>query len=283
MPQVEGKVALITGAARGQGRSHALTLAREGADVILVDVAAPIEAIPYELGTLDELKQTASEVEALGRRAIAVQGDTRDQKALDGAVARGIEELGKIDIVVANSGVWSIGNFWELSDEEWEVNIDVNLTGAWRTVRAVTPHLIERGAGSIIMVGSTNATEPGPQYAHYCAAKAGVLALMRNVAFELGPHGVRCNAISPGAIDTLMNKWPGSRQMMTGKENATLEDIHEAIRHYPVLRGRRFIPPTSTSNAVLWLASDAAADITGINVPVDAGHLVIPSYNTNPQ
>ncbi len=283
MPLMDGKVALITGAARGQGRSHALTLAREGADVVLIDVAAQIETVPYPLATPEELAETVRQVEALDRRALAFEADVRDQAALDAAVVASVEELGRIDVVVTNAGIWSIAEFWKLTDEEWADNIDVNLTGHWRTLKAVAPHMIERGdGGSIIMVSSVNGVEAGPGYAHYCAAKAGVLQLMRNVAMELGPYDVRCNAICPGALDTSMNTWQGALDMMGGKPGSTLEDRAQVGKHWSLLPGRSFLDPSATSNAVLWLASDQAADITGVVIPVDAGHLVSPGFNHQP-
>jgi SDR family mycofactocin-dependent oxidoreductase len=282
MPQMEGKVALVTGAARGLGRSHALTLAGEGADLVLVDIAGPIESVPYALATPGELEQTARDVEELGRRAIAVKGDIRDQAALDQAVAEGIAEFGHIDAAVANAGVWSLGDVWKLSDEEWHDIIEVNLTGHWRTVKAVAPHMIERGSGSIVMIASVNALEAGPRFAHYAAAKAGLLALMRNVAVELGPHGIRCNAVCPGAMDTEMHTWQGALDFMGGRPNSTMEDRAASGQHYSVLPGRSMLPPASASNAVLWLASDATAEVTGVAIPVDAGHMVTPGYNPSP-
>ena len=279
MGVMDGKVALITGAARGQGRSHALTLAREGADIVLVDVATSIASVPYELGTVDELHDTARSVEALDRRVIAAQADVRDQGALDAVVAEAIAQLGKIDVVVTNAGIWSLNDFWKLSDEEWDDNIAVNLTGHWQTVRAVTPHLIDRRQGAIVMISSVNGLEPGPRYAHYCAAKAGVLALMRNVALELGRYGVRCNAICPSTVDTPMNMWQGALDMMGGRPNSTLQDREQVGKHWSLLPGRSQLSPTAVSNAVLWLASDAASEVTGAVLPVDAGHMNTPGYS----
>jgi SDR family mycofactocin-dependent oxidoreductase len=282
MLDVAGKVALITGAARGQGRSHALTLARAGADVILLDICRSVPSVPYEMATERELEETAEAVRALGRGALDLVVDVRDQAALDDAVARGVVEFGKVDVVVANAGVWGLTPFWELTEEQWSTSIDVNLSGQWRTIKAVTPHLIERRSGTIVMISSVNGIEAGPSYAHYCAAKAGVLALMRNVALELGPYGVRCNAICPGAMDTEMNTWQGALDMVSGHAGGTLEERRQAGRHWSILPGRSVLEPTATSNAVLWLASEASGDVTGVALPVDAGHLVSPGFNHAP-
>lgn len=279
---MDGKTVLVTGAARGQGRSHALTLAREGADLVLIDVGAQIDAVPYPLASVEELAETAADVEALNRRALFFQADVRDQAALDAAVADSIAELGHIDAVVTNAGVWSLNDFWKLTDEEWETNIGVNLTGHWRTLRAVTPHLIERGAGSIVMISSANGLEAGRHFAHYTAAKTGLLGLMRTVALELAPHGIRCNAVCPGAMDTAMNTWQGALDMMGGKPDSTMEDRETSGHRWTALPGRSMLNSQSTSNAVLWLASDATVDITGTVIPVDGGHMILPGLNPSP-
>lgn len=192
----------MTGAARGQGRAHALTLARHGADIIAVDIASQIDSAPYGLSTPDNLAQTASDIEALDRRVLGVQADVRSQDQLDAAVSRGLAEFGQIDILIANAGIWAMAPFWEITETQWADMIGTNLSGVWRSAKAVAPHMIERKTGAIVMTSSVNGLEPGMNYAHYVTAKHGVIGLMRNVALELAPHGIRCNAISPGAIDT---------------------------------------------------------------------------------
>jgi len=279
---LDGQVAFITGAARGQGRSHALTLAREGADVVLADVCAPIGTVPYPASTLDELKDTVAQVEALGRRAIAEQVDVRDQVGLDALVARGIAELGRIDILVANAGVWSKGRFWELTDEQWNDNVDINLTGVWRSAKAVAPHMIERQSGAIVMISSVNGMEAGLDYAHYIAAKHGVLGLMKSVALELARYNIRCNAICPGLVDTQMNDYPGGWEMFGGKKDATNEDRIIGAHYWSALARRHVLPTASVSKAVLFLVSDASSDLTGVALPVDAGHVLLPGSNPDP-
>ena len=282
MGRLDGKVAFITGAARGQGRAHALTLAREGADIIGVDVLRDIGTVPYGLSTQDELDATAAEVEELDRRALFLQGDVRRQGQLDEAVSRGLSEFGHIDILCANAGIYSQANFWELTDEQWQDMIDVNLTGVWRTSKAVAPHMIERRSGAIVLTASVNGFSPGYQLSHYVAAKHGVVGLMRNYAVELAPYDIRCNAVCPGVIDTRMVNNPPLYERMAGSAGATREEAFEAVRHFHLLHGRAMMPPETVSNAILWLVSDEAVNITGVALPVDAGHNVLDGYNPIP-
>jgi SDR family mycofactocin-dependent oxidoreductase len=280
MGRVDGKVALITGAARGQGRSHAITLAREGADILAIDVASDIENIPYGLATPKDMSQTVDDVEALDRRIIAVHGDVRKQNDLDSLVAQGIAAFGKIDIVVANAGVWTVADLWKLTDAEWDTVLDVNVGGVWRTIKAVAPHMIERRAGSIILI-SSGAARGGRRLAHYVASKAAVIGLMASTALELGPHNIRCNAILPGGVDTPILDWQGGYDMLAGGEGlGTRESLVTGGRVSPLLPGRGLLAPQAISNAVLWLASDESSEVTGIEMPVDAGSLVQPGLNT---
>jgi len=216
MGMLDGKVALITGGSRGQGRAHAVTSAREGADVIIIGIAGQMATVPYPMATQDDLDETVKLVEAYDRRALAIKADVRSQHQLDQAVARGVAEFGKIDILIANAGIWTQAPFWELTDDQWEEMIGVNLTGVWKSAKAVAPHMIERGSGSIVITSSTNGWEAGLNYAHYVAAKHGVIGLMKNIALELAPHGIRCNSISPGAIKTPMTDHQGAWDMFAG-------------------------------------------------------------------
>ncbi|MFC4948136.1 mycofactocin-coupled SDR family oxidoreductase [Pseudonocardia sp. GCM10023141] len=281
MGRLDGRVALITGAGRGQGRSHALTLAREGADIIAFDVPDTIASLEYETASGADLKETVAGVEALGRRILAVEGDARSQQDLDGAVAAGIAELGQVDILVANHGVLSIDPFWEMSEQRWTEMLDVNLSGVWRACKAVAPHMISRQRGAIVMTASINAFETQAGYAHYNASKAGVFSLMKNVAIELGGYGIRANCVCPGATNTRIVDWQGlyDRLLWPG---AGAGDLMDATKHWTALRGRKLLDPQSISNAVLWLVSDEAADVTGVALPVDAGHLILPGYNGTP-
>ena len=284
MGMLEGKVALITGGSRGQGRAHAITCAREGADVIIVDTLEQIKSVQYPMAQQEDFDETVRQVEALDRRIVAVEADVRSQADLDAAVARGVAELGRIDILIANAGIFSLGPSWELTDEAWEDMIAVNLTGVWKSAKAVIPHMIERGEGSIVMTSSINGLEPGVNYAHYCSAKFGVVGLMKTLALELAPHGIRVNSIHPGAILTPMTSWQGAWDMMSGKPEGegTEADMLEAGYHFHALKGNGFLSPQRIADTALYLNSELASSVTGVTIPVDAGHLLIPGVNMSP-
>jgi SDR family mycofactocin-dependent oxidoreductase len=283
MGRVSDKVALITGAGKGQGRAHAVRLAEEGADLVLVDICRQIDSVAYPLATPDDLDQTARQVEALGRRAVTGVADVRDQAALDAVVKQAIAELGKIDLVVANAGIWTLARFWELTDEQWEDSTAVNLTGVWRTAKAVAPHMIERREGAMVLISSSNGYEAGANCAHYTAAKHGVIGLMRTIALELAPYGVRCNVVCPGAMNTDMLRWQGAYDMMAGHPGASADQLDRAGHHWTALAHHGLLEPSeTTSQAVLWLLSDEAKAVTGTVLPVDGGHNVLPGLNPSP-
>ncbi|TQS43398.1 mycofactocin-coupled SDR family oxidoreductase [Cryptosporangium phraense] len=282
MTDLTGQVALVTGAARGQGRAHALALAAAGADVVVVDVCHDLELAPYPLSRPADLAETAEAVEALDRRVVTVEADVRSQADLDGAVQQALAEFGRLDVLVANAGIWALGALWELTENQWNDMIDVNLSGAWRSIKAVAPTMIAQGSGSIVVTSSVNGLEPGAGMGHYVAAKHGVIGLVRNAAIELGPHNVRCNAVCPGIVDTKMNDWPGSYDFIAGGTGGMPEDRERNAYHWSVLAGRGLLDPASISPAVVFLASDAARDITGVALPVDGGHGVLPGHNPSP-
>ncbi|MEU6643624.1 mycofactocin-coupled SDR family oxidoreductase [Saccharomonospora sp. NPDC046836] len=282
MGRVEGKVALVTGAARGMGASHAVTLAREGADLVIFDCPGELPTVPYGLGTREELDQVAAEVEKLGRRAVVVEGDVRSQADLDRAVETAISEFGRLDQLVANAGIWTLAPSWEMSDDQWQETIDVNLTGTWHSVKAVFPHMRERETGSIVLISSINGIEGLPGAINYCAAKFGVLGVMKTTAMEGGPFNIRCNAILPGFISTPIHKWQGAYDFLAGKPGGTDADRLAAAPYYGVLKGRGPLDPVNVSNAVLYLLSDEAKDVTGIELPIDAGHTALPHFNPAP-
>jgi SDR family mycofactocin-dependent oxidoreductase len=275
-------VALVTGAARGQGRSHAIELAAAGADIIAFDICRSVASAPYPLATPEDLAVTVAEVEKHDRRALAIEGDTRSSADLDAAVAAGIAEFGRIDILVANAGVWALGRLWELTEEQWQDVVDINLTGAWRSVKAVAATMISARRGSIVLTASVNGFEAGAGMSHYVAAKHGVLGLMRNAALELGPYNIRCNAVCPGIVDTRMNDWQGAYDMMAGGPGGTQEDRQSAAYNWSALAGRGLLRPSTISKAVVWLASDDAIDVTGVALPVDGGHSILPGVNPDP-
>jgi SDR family mycofactocin-dependent oxidoreductase len=279
---LDGQVVLITGGARGQGRAHAVVSALAGAHVILLDVADRVEGTRYPQTTPDDLAETARLVEKAGRRAVTIIGDVRSQDDLDAAVARGLAEFGQIDILIANAGIWAQGPFWKLSEDAWNRMVDINLSGVWRSAKAVAPHMIERGTGSIVVTSSVNGLRPGQNFAHYAAAKHGVIGLMKNIALELAPFGIRCNAICPGAIDTPMTNYPGAWAGFAGRPDATEADMVESGYHFNALRGVSFMEPEVIADTALYLNSRLAARVTGVTIPVEAGHLLLAGRNLDP-
>jgi NAD(P)-dependent dehydrogenase (short-subunit alcohol dehydrogenase family) len=207
----------------------------------------------------------------------------RSQTAMDDAVSQGITAFGKIDILIANAGIWTIQPFWELSDETWDSVVDVNLGGTWRSAKAVAPHMIERGSGSIVMVSSVNGFEPGANYAHYTASKFGVIGLMKTVALELAPYGVRCNAVCPGAVRSGMTDNQGGWDLFAGHPGGTPQDLIDGGHSFTALRGHTFMEPESIAGTAVFLNSSLAASVTGSAVVVDAGHLLLTGINPNPQ
>lgn len=282
MADLTGQVAFVTGAARGQGRAHALALAEAGADIVAVDACTDVATAPYPLATPADLQATAKEIEQLNRRVVAVECDVRSGEGLDAAVEQAVAELGGIDILVANAGIWALGRLWEITDAQWQEMLDINLTGAWRSVKAVVPTMIERRRGSIVLTSSVNGFEAGAGMTHYVAAKHGVLGLMKNAAIELGPYNIRCNAICPGFVDTKMNEWQGAYDMMAGHEGGTPQDRVDSAYNWTALATRGALEPSSISRSVVFLASDDARDITGVALPVDGGHAILPGLNPNP-
>lgn len=284
MGLLEGKVVFVTGGSRGQGRAHAVTSAREGADVVIMDTLDQIGTVDYPMATQEDFAETAQQVEALDRRIVSVVGDVRRQADLDRAVAEGIAELGRIDALIANAGIFSLAPAHEMTDEMWDDMIAVNLTGVWKSAKAVLPHMMERGGGSIVMTSSINGLEPGANYVHYCAAKFGVVGVMKTLALEYARHGIRVNAVHPGAILTPMTSWQGAWDMMSGKPagQGTEADMLEAGYSFHALKGAGFLSPQRIADAALWLNSELASAVTGISVPVDAGHLLQPGYNPDP-
>lgn len=270
--RVEGKVAFVTGAARGQGRSHAVRLAQEGADIVAVDICAQVDTVTsYQMATADDLKETVAQVEALDRRIIATQADVRDFAHLSSVLDEGVAELGRLDIVCANAGIYSTGRMVDLPEETWQDMIDINLTGVWHTCKAAVPHLVAAGGGSMILTSSAVGLKASQNVGHYGAAKHGVVGLMRTLALELAGDMIRVNSVHPTGVDTpmIMND-SLYRQMVPGAAHPTREDV------IPVMASMNALPipwvePLDISNAVLFLASDEARYITGVTFPVDAG------------
>jgi len=270
--RVRDKIALSTGAARGQGRSHAVRQAEEGADVILVDACAPLSTVDmYPLATPDDLDETVASVEKTGRRAVARIADVRNTDDLRAAIDDGAAELGGIDIVVANAGIATYGMSWEITEEMWQQMLDVNLTGVWHTATAALPHLRARGGGSMVFTSSIGGLKGIMQVAHYVAAKHGMVGLMRTMANELAGERIRVNTVHPTNVDTHMIQNPGTWGMFApGDPEPTQE---KAMAGFTSLNAMDvpWVEPIDISNAVLFLASDEARYITGVTLPVDAG------------
>ncbi len=276
MGRVEGKVAFITGAARGQGRSHAIRLAQEGADIIAIDALEPQPNTPVVGATEEDLAETVAQVEALDRRIIAKKADVRSQEQLDAVVAEGIAQFGRLDIVSANAGIAMLPSASQDTSEDDFVDMqNVNLIGVWRTAKAAIPHMIEAGnGGSIVLTSSAAGLQAYSHASSYVAAKHGVVGLMRTLALELAPHMIRVNSIHPTQVDTpmIMNETI-MRLFRPDKENPTLEDFAEAsmaMNALPI----PWVEPVDISNALLFLASDEARYITGVPLPVDAGAVI---------
>ncbi len=274
--RVEGKVAFITGAARGQGRSHAVRLAQEGADIIAVDVCKPIENVVYPAATPADLAETAELVKRHDRRIVTAEVDVRNYDALKSAVDAGVEQLGGLDIVVANAGIGNGGNrLHKISEEIWQDMIDINLTGVWKSVKAAVPHLIAGGrGGSIIMTSSVGGMKALPHTGHYIAAKHGVAGLMRTFAVELGQHMIRVNSVHPTQVNTPMTMNDVTFKLFAPhKENPGPEDFAPASQMMHTLPVP-WVEPEDISNAVLFFASDESRYVTGVQLPVDAGSLL---------
>lgn len=269
--RVAGKVALITGAARGQGREHAIRLAEEGADIVAVDVCADIDGVAYPGATDSDLADTADLVEKSGRRIVTAKADVRDVQSLRAAVTRGVEALGPLDIVVANAGISGVPAPAAMIEESaWQTMMDINLTGVWHTVKVALPHMTN-GGGSIILVSSMLGIRGGGYMAHYASAKHAVVGLMNSLANELAPQWIRVNSIHPGNVLTPMldNDW-FVRTLRPDLPNPTVQDAGEIIGQFHLLP-KPLIEARAVSNAVLFLASDEAQYITGAALPVDAG------------
>ncbi|MFC9760216.1 mycofactocin-coupled SDR family oxidoreductase [Rhodococcus jostii] len=263
--RLAGKVAFITGAARGQGRSHALRLAGEGADIIAVDVCTDYGTTDYPMSTAEDLEQTVKEVQALGRRIVSHTADVRDLEQLRSAVDHGVAELGRLDIVVANAGICVLATWDEVTPEAWKDVIDTNLTGAWNTMVVSAPHLISYGGGSIVCTGSTCGVKGLPFFAPYVASKHGLVGITKTLANELAQHNIRVNIVHPAGVAT---------ELTSG-----LARIGELIDSNPRFGGTFMnalpverLEANDISNAVLFLASDDAQFMTGTELTVDAGN-----------
>jgi SDR family mycofactocin-dependent oxidoreductase len=276
MGRMDGKVAFVTGAARGQGRSHAVRLAQEGADIIAVDICRKFEASPAAGATPEDLDITAGMVKDAGSRVVTAEVDVREYDALQGAVDSGVEQLGRLDIIVANAGIGTTAGKLHKTDEAlWQEMIDINLSGVWKTVKAGVPHILhgDHGdhGGSIVLTSSVAGNKAYPHVGHYVAAKHGVIGLMRSFAVELGAKMIRVNAVLPTHVNSplLMNE-ATYRAFRPELDNPGPDDLAPVCQSFHILP-IPWVTPEDISNAVLFLASDEARYITGVALPVDAG------------
>jgi (+)-trans-carveol dehydrogenase len=266
MPRLDGKVAVISGAARGMGRVHAQTLAREGASIVAFDICDGFAFSRAPAATPDDLAQTARLVEEQGQRCLTAQTDARDLPGLCALADRAMAEFGRVDVLVVNHGIWVVApNSWDLEEENWQESIDVLLTGAWKVCKAFIPQIIEgQRGGSIVLTSSVNAHTPQPSAIAYTAAKHGITGVMKVLAHELGEHWIRVNTVNPAGIPTPMVQEGDTVEY-------ALKYRPEYISNNRALLPEEWIPAQAVADAVLWLSSDEARHITGIQVPVDAG------------
>ena len=276
MADLDGRVAFVTGAARGQGRAYAVRLAREGADVIVSDICAPVsDTVPYVAATPEDLAETVRLIEAEGRKALARAVDIRDDAAVRQLVADGIEQFGRLDIMVANAGVLSWGRVWELTDDQWNAVIDTNLTGTWRTLRAVIPAMIDAGnGGSIIIVSSAGGLKATPGNGHYAASKHGLTSLTNTLALELGEYSIRVNSIHPYSIATPMVENDAMMNIL-GSHPSYLNS-YAPMPYQPLAKGSRakrtdFMSAEEAAEVVVWLAGENSSVLSGSQIVVDRG------------
>jgi SDR family mycofactocin-dependent oxidoreductase len=270
-----GKVAFVTGGARGQGRSHAVALARLGADIAVCDVLEDVPTVKYAMGTAEQLAETAAMVEALDRRALPLRADVRDHEAVDAAVATTLDELGRIDILVCNAGIYSRGLVHELTTESWQTMLDVNLTGVFHTLRAVVPTMREQGSGRIVVTASGAARTGAPNMSHYAASKWAVVGLVKSAALELAGSGVTVNAICPTNVNTDMLTNDDMLQMwLPDVEAPTLDQAVERFRT-TIPMGVPWVEPEDITAAVLYLVGDGARYVTGETLAVSGGQAAL--------
>lgn len=279
MGEFDGKVALVSGAARGQGRSHALALARAGARVVGFDICEQIPSTRIPMSTPDDLAETERLIKAEGAEALTMIADARSSSQTSEVVNAAMERFGRIDVVVANAGIDSIDPTIDMPDEAWDDVIAVNLTGVFRTIRPALRPMIEAGrGGSIVITSSCAGLTPYPNHVHYGAAKYGVIGVCQCLALELAVHGIRVNAIAPSAVKTDLALNPVLFELFTGRADATADDAAPIFQQLNLIE-RPWIEPEEVSNAVVWLSSDASRCITGIVLPLDLGFMIKGPFN----
>ena len=271
----QDRTVFITGAAHGMGRAHALAFAREGARLVLCDACRQYSSVPYPLAQPAELASLVSEIEQMGCPVLAARVDVTDLAAMQALVERAQHEPGPIDIVIANAGVYSFASSWEMTEEQWDETVNVDLKGAWVTCKVCIPQMLSRRSGKIICISSTAGLKGMANLAHYVAAKHGVLGLVKTLAIELAPFNINVNAICPTSVDTAMCRNQALYDVFAGGPGplATHEHMLDLMNQLNLFPDRNLLPPEAISAVVLWLASDEARHLTGCVLPVDAGYL----------
>lgn len=274
MGRMDGKVAFITGAARGQGRTTAVRLAEEGCDIIAIDICEQVGTVRYPLATEEDLAETGRLVRDLGRRVVTSVADVRDPAALTAAVNHGVEQFGRLDAVVANAGIFSLATGYDMADSVWQDMIDINLTGVFNTCRAAAPHLVAQRSGAIVITSSMMGLKSGLNVAHYAASKHGVMGYMKGLARDLAPTGVRVNCVNPGNVGSAMilNDYM-FESFVPDVDKPGPEDLGRVLGPWQELQ-IPWVEPVDVSNAILFLCSDEARYVTGIALPVDGGTML---------
>ncbi len=278
MNDLEGRTALITGGARGFGRAIALLLAGHGADIAIADIARELPSDHFRgMSDRERLLRTREEIEALGRKAVAIEADVTSAADCERMAAEAIAGLGRIDVLCANAGVFSLAPSWELTEEEWDTVLDVNLKGVWQTTKYVVPHMMERRSGKIVITSSRDGLRAEANYAHYNASKFGAIGFMKSLAIELGPYGINVNAVCPTQMaDKSIEHRGGSEthaywDQVTGKAGSTWDEFDAASGRENLFEEGGQPDFGDVAEGVLWLASDGSKLVTGHALPVDAG------------
>ncbi|MQA93647.1 MAG: mycofactocin-coupled SDR family oxidoreductase [Streptosporangiales bacterium] len=265
--RLDGRVAVITGGARGQGRAHAVRLAREGADIVICDIGEPIGTVAYPMGSETELAETARLVREQGRRAVTVKADVRNLAAMEEVAAQAVAMFGRIDILLANAGIAGASPIAEMTGEQWKDMIDINLTGVFHAFRAVVPHMIERGYGRIVATSSIVARMGATNSGHYAAAKWGVIGLVKSLSLEVAAHGITVNAVLPSGVNTIqVHNEVAYRAFRPDLEHPTREDVMPLFANGPGL-----LEPEDVSAAMMFLVSDEHGHMNGETLTLSAG------------